>query len=43
LNMIKIHHPLDQLPVIIDEMRYSPRKGEDHLAGCPIVIGIGYL
>jgi hypothetical protein len=41
LNMVKIDHALDKLPVIINEMGYGPSEGEDHLACGPVIVGIG--
>lgn len=41
LERTKINNPLDQLPVIIDEVGKGAREAEDHLLVGPGVGGIG--
>jgi hypothetical protein len=43
LDMVKVDHALDHLPVIVDPTGYRTSKGEHHLACSPVVIGIRNL
>jgi hypothetical protein len=40
LDMVKVDHALNHLPVIVDPTGYGTSECEDHLACGPVIIGI---